>query len=442
MSPKGPRRALSSRLVPDSELKALGDLAGRYADEALLSPIQGVHSAISERVFGAVGNGSTVAKQAHDAVSAGVYGALRLSSKGAGMAISAAGRVAGGTEERTTVSDSGFGRGAQAAINGLIGDRLEEEGSPLAVKMALRLPHRDVECTRQSIEASFERTTPRLAIFIHGLCETEQGWWFGTKVDPNVEGPAPRTYGQKLRDDLDFSPLYLRYNSGLHISENGRKLSWLLEELVREWPVEVTEVALIGHSMGGLIARSACHEADEAGRRWVRSAKHVVCLGSPNTGSWLEKVVNAGGAAFKRVPETKPFADFLELRAAGIKDLRYGYLRDEDWLDRDADELLRNHSEPAAPVPGIAYHFVSGGLTGSKRHPLGALIGDVLVRRASAAGPTGPDGTPHGDTKHVQGTSHFHLLNNPRTYEHIREWLSRPLLKARANGTALVSSDV
>ena len=425
--------------MPDSELKALGDLAGRYADEALLSPIQGVHSAISERVFGAIGDGSVVVKQAHDAVSAGVYSALKLGGKGAGAAISAAGRVAGGAEERTTVSDSRFGRGTQAAINGLIGDRLEEEGSPLAVNMALRLPHRDVECTRESIQEAFDHTTPRLAIFVHGLCETEEAWWHGTKADPDAEGPRPRTYGQRLRDDLDFSPLYLRYNTGLHISENGRRLSWLLEQLCREWPVGIEEVSLIGHSMGALVARSACHEADERGRQWVRHAKHVICLGAPNTGSWLEKVVNAGGAAFKRVPEVKPFADFLELRSVGIQDLRFGYLRDEDWRDRDPHEPLRNYAAPLAPVPGVSYHFVSGGLTESERHPLAAMIGDVLVRKASATGPLDPDGKPHGDSKHVQGASHFHLLNHPQTYEHIREWLSRSLLETHTGAAPLVS---
>ncbi len=425
--------------MPDSELKALGELAGRYADEALLSPIQGVHTAVSERVFGAIGGGSVVVKQAHDAVSSGVYGALKLGGKGAGAAISAAGRLAGGTEERSAVSNSGFGRGAQAAINGLIGDRLEGEGSALAMTMALRLPHRDVECTREGIEEAFERTTPRLAIFLHGLCETEEAWWLGTRADPTHEGPAPRTYGQKLRDDLDFTPLYLRYNSGLHISENGRRLSWLLEELCREWPSEVKEVALIGHSMGALVARSACHEAAEADRVWVHDAKHVICLGAPNTGSWLEKVVNVGGAALKRVPEAKPFADFLELRSDGIRDLRFGYLRDQDWLDKDRDEPLRNHSAPLAPVRGVSYHFVSGGLTASERHPVAALIGDVLVRKASASAPLGPDGQPHGDSKHVQGASHFHLLNHPQTYEHIREWLSRPLLESRVRGGSLVS---
>ena len=436
-----PAAQVSCPAVPDSELKALGELAGRYADEALLSPIQGVHSAVSERVFGAIGDGSTVVKRAHDTISAGVFGALKLGGKGAGAAISAAGHVAGGTQERTTVSDSGFGRGAQAAINGLIGDRLEADGNPLAVQMALRLPGRDVDCTRESIQAAFARTTPRLAIFVHGLCETEEAWWLGTKADPNAEAPRPRTYGQKLRDDLDFSPLYLRYNTGLHISENGRRLSWLLEELCREWPVRVEEVSLIGHSMGALVARSACHEATEAERRWVRHAKHVVCLGAPNAGSWLEQAVNVGGYMFKRVPEAKPFADFLELRSVGIQDLRFGYLRDEDWLDKDPHEPLRNHAAPLAPVPGVKYHFVSGALTGSERHPLAALIGDVLVRKASAASPLDGDGKPHGDVKHVQGASHFHLLNHPQTYEHIREWLSRPALESRCGTDPLVSSE-
>jgi pimeloyl-ACP methyl ester carboxylesterase len=263
-----------------------------------------------------------------------------------------------------------------------------------------------------------------LAIFVHGLCETEEAWWWGTKADPGAPESAPRTYGQRLRDDLGFTPLYLRYNTGLHISENGRRLSWLLEQLCREWPVPVEEFSIIGHSMGGLVARSACHEADEEGRAWIDHAAHVICLGSPNAGSWLEQIVDVGGRAFSRVPEVKPFADFLELRSVGIKDLRFGCLRDEDWLDRDAGKAKGNHPEPLAPVPGVSYHFVSGGLGASERHPLGAVFGDVLVRRASAAGPVGPDGKPHGDTRHVQGASHFHLLNHPDTYHCIRDWLS------------------
>ena len=409
--------------MADRELAALGGLAGEYADRALTSTVEGVHSAVAHRVFYAIGPGTTVVRTIHDSVSADAYEALRRGGYGLGTAIAGVSRFIGGNEERTSVSDSRFGRAAQAAINGLIGDRLEAEQNPLSVRMALRLPGRDIEVQRSALAAAFAEPTDKLVVFIHGLCETDEAWWLGTRSDPEQEGPAGRTYGNRLRDDLGFSPLYLRYNSGLHVSENGRRLSWLLEELCREWPREVREIALVGHSMGGLVARSACHEADESERAWVGRTSRVVCLCAPNTGSWLEKAVNAGGWAMKKAPESRAFAEFLELRSAGIKDLRFGYLRDDDWRDRDPDERLRDWSRPLAPLPGIGYHFVSAELTAAERHPVAALFGDMLVRRQSATGPSTPDGEPVGEARHVQGASHFQLLNHPDAYEHLREWL-------------------
>ena len=420
--------------MPDGELKALGVLAADYADRALTSTIQGVHEAVARRVFGAVGTGSTAARVTHDAISDGVYGALRLGGRGLGQAIAGASELIGGGEERRTVSSSRFGRATQAAINGLIGDRLEEEENVLSIPMALRLPDRDIEPSREVLEATFTEPAGRMAVFIHGLCETEAAWWLGTRADPAAEGDdPPKTYGARLREDLGFSPLYLRYNTGLHISDNGRRLSWLIEELCREWPREVSEVALVGHSMGALVARSACHEAADAGRGWVERTRHVIGLGAPNSGSWLEKFVNVGGWALRNVPESRPFADFLELRSPGIKDLRFGYLQDQDWRDHDLDERLRNRASAVAPVPGIAYHFVSGGLTAAEGHPVATVFGDMLVRRASATSPLTPDGEPLGDARHVQGAGHFHLLNHPRVYEHVREWLGEPVTRGRAS---------
>jgi pimeloyl-ACP methyl ester carboxylesterase len=419
--------------MPDSELRAVGGLAAEYADRAVTSTLQGVHTAISGRVFGAMGAGSAAARVAHDAVSDRVYDALRLGGQGFGRAIEGASHLVGGEEEVRTISSSRFGRATQAAVNGLIGDRLEEDESALRIRMALRLPGRDVDPNRAALEDAFAEPTPRLTVFIHGLCETEEAWWLGTKADPASEEPAPPTYGARLNDDLGFCPLYLRYNTGLHISENGRRLSWLLEELCREWPMEVEEVALVGHSMGGLVARSACHEAADAGRAWFDRTRHVVCLGAPNTGSWLEKFVNVSGWAFRNVPESRPFADFFELRSAGIKDLRFGYLSDVDWRDHDPDERLRNRATPLAPVPGISYHFVSGSLATGERNPVALAFGDLLVRRHSATGPLTPDGTPAGDAQHVAGASHFHLLNHPRAYAHLRDWLAGDEAGARAD---------
>ena len=164
---------------------------------------------------------------------------------------------------------------------------------------------------REDLEAAFEENTDRLVVFVHGLCETEEAWWLGTRADPAADAPAPRTYGARLRDDLGFSPLYLRYNSGLHISENGRRLSWLLEELCREWPVEVRELALVGHSMGGLVARSACHEAADGGAglgradaapRVPRSAEHRLVAREVRQRRRLGAPERARVAAVRRLP--------------------------------------------------------------------------------------------------------------------------------------------
>jgi triacylglycerol esterase/lipase EstA (alpha/beta hydrolase family) len=59
-----------------------------------------------------------------------------------------------------------------------------------------------------------------------------------------------------------FTPVYLRYNTGLHISHNGQTLAELLNRLHVLWPAAaeepLKETVLVGHSMGGLVAR-ACH---------------------------------------------------------------------------------------------------------------------------------------------------------------------------------------
>ena len=144
--------------------------------------------------------------------------------------------------------------------------------------------------------------------------------------------------------------MYVRYNSGRHISENGRSLSELMEELVAAWPVEVERIALVGHSMGGLVARSACCHAAEDGADWARLVRHSVSLGTPHMGAPLEQAVHVLSAGLAALPETRPFANFLRRRSGGIRDLRQGSLVDEDWRDCDPDALRggRVRGGPAA----------------------------------------------------------------------------------------------
>ena len=245
--------------------------------------------------------------------------------------------------------------------------------------------------------------------------ESERGWHLGGRED----------YGSRLARDLGCTPVYVRYNSGRHISENGRSLSDLLGQVVAEWPVEVEEVALVGHSMGGLVSRSACYIAalDEA--PWVEHVRHVISLGSPHLGAPLEQAVHYLSAGLNKLPETRMMSTFLRRRSAGIRDLRQGSLVDEDWRERDPEALRAAACQEVPLLEGATHCFVSATVTRSPRHPLGRVIGDTLVLVPSASGRsrTRKLGFEAEFGLHVGGTHHIALLNHPAVYEKLHAWL-------------------
>ncbi|HEY5429166.1 MAG TPA: hypothetical protein VIK04_08605 [Solirubrobacteraceae bacterium] len=236
-----------------------------------------------------------------------------------------------------------------------------------------------------------------------GTCPTETGW----------------------AQSSGYTPIYVRYNSGLHISENGRLLAALLDELTANWPVEVSEIALIGHSMGGLVARGACHYAPAGS--WRERVRHVFTLGAPHRGAPLERGANALCHAASRLPETRPFAAPIKLRSAGVKDLGFGYIVDEDWDGHDPDAFLRHTGTVVPFLASATHYFVSASVSRRPDDPLGRLIGDLLVLRPSAWAHGG-----HGERlqfpvhqyRHVGGATHFDLLNHPAVYGQIAGWLT------------------
>jgi pimeloyl-ACP methyl ester carboxylesterase len=222
--------------------------------------------------------------------------------------------------------------------------------------MDIRQRGNALEPTADSLAAAFPAATERVAVFLHGWCLNERSWW--RQPRDGADDDDTRSYGERLHDDLGFSPVQLRYNTGLHISVNGRTLAELLGRLHAHWPVPISELVLVGHSMGGLVARSACHYGAEQQHRWTEVVSHVVCLGSPHMGADLEKGVSIASWALARLPETRAIARFLNSRSDGVKDLRFGACLDEDWLDADPDEFLRDrchrdrcHEAPFLPQP-------------------------------------------------------------------------------------------
>jgi pimeloyl-ACP methyl ester carboxylesterase len=404
-----------------AELRALSrlpfdEIAGAVGGQG------GVHQAIAGRVFRGVSRGvgpfARPVQLTHDAVAAGVYGAMRDATGLLGRAADAAVRL-GDPGNGPAPSMTPRGSLVLGVLQGLRGDTLEREDSPLQQPMAVRVGGCPVAPDAPALAAAFPAATPRLVIFLHGLMETEYSWHLGA-------GEAGETYGSRLARDLGCTPVDIRYNSGRHISENGRSLAHLLEEVVAAWPVAVDQVALVGHSMGGLVARSACHLAADEGATWVRHVRHVVSLGSPHFGAPLEEIVHVTSAALGALPETRPVAGFLQRRSAGIRDLRRGSLVDEDWRDRDPEALRAVACREVPLLENATHCFVAATITRSPRHPVARLVGDLLVLEPSASGRSRSRRIPfkaeHG--MHLGGASHFALLNHPAVYARLRDWLS------------------
>ena len=403
------------------EMRDAGSLAGTALGE-IADLAHGVHAAVAERLFGLAGKPGRHIRLMHDGIAAIAYGSTKL---GVTCLPPAAGLVAGVLSDPSAESahDVPRGRFLLGAVNGFWGDRISERQPALAPQMRMRVhggPLRRVPANLAADAASPGSATGRLVVFIHGLCETDLCWSFAAE---RRWGDRTCTYGSRLRDDDGWTPIYLNFNTGVRVSANGQELAEMMEEVVEQWPVPVTEIALVGHSLGGLVARSAAHQANALDHHWLTPLRHIVGLGAPHLGAPLERFANWGTHRLDRLPETRPFATWLNRRSVGIKDMRYGALLEEDWLGFDADELLTDRCTPAVLLPGVAYSVASATLS---REPHGLFAHDLLVQHSSAHGIGKVRSIPFDQSRtfHLGGRKHhFDLLADQRVYEQLRSWL-------------------
>jgi pimeloyl-ACP methyl ester carboxylesterase len=403
------------------DIRAVGQLAGE-ASSMVTTLVRGMHAGIARRVSGSIGIPAAPTGLIHDGLTRAIYGGVERGIRGATQAAGAVAAELWGDDSDQALESRTTSAAVLAAVNGIYGDELNERDNPLASPMAIRHRGKMIPPTADGLAAAFPSATERVVVFVHGWCLTERSWSRRPPADSGMEDS--RTYGERLREELGFSPVRLRYNTGLHVSVNGRALADLLDRLHADWPVPISELVLVGHSMGGLVARSACYYGAEQQHRWTDAVSHVVCLGSPHLGADLEKGVSVASWALARLPETRAIAAFLNARSDGVKDLRYGACLDEDWRDVDPDEFLRDRCHEAPFLPHATYHFVAATLTPSL---LGIIAGDQLVRSYSATGRGRsrriPFDAEHGLT--LTGLSHLDLLNHPLVYAKLRDWLTR-----------------
>jgi pimeloyl-ACP methyl ester carboxylesterase len=306
-----------------------------------------------------------------------------------------------------------------AAMCGVWGDHMAETHNPLAIHMAFRVQGQPVSLTRAALQQHISQPKSRLLVMVHGLCMNDLQW--------QRKG---HDHGASLAGALDVTALYLHYNTGLHVSANGQLFSQALQTLVEQWPVPVEELVIIGHSMGGLVARSACQHAEVAGLGWLAKLRHLVCLGTPHHGAPLERGGQLIDSLLGQSPYLAPFARLGKGRSAGISDLRFGNVQQADWSghrkhDQKVDERL------PTPLPQGVQTFLVAAVQAQRTDAArNAWIGDGLVPLASALGEHARVGmaltVPDSHKQVVTGANHWDLLNRPEVYQQLLNWLSLP----------------
>lgn len=263
------------------------------------------------------------------------------------------------------------------ALNGVLGDYLEENNNPLSTPMTLF--HEGVKVN--GINDLPLQDEYKIIIFIHGLTDTEHRWEYR-------ENELKTSFGKKINEDLGFTPLFLRYNTGLHISQNGEKLHNLLKSIFDKCISQVKEIVIVAHSMGGLVTHSAIQQAKSLESSWENKLNKVFLLGSPHQGAPLERGANFVSGVLKVLPQ--PYlqlaSDLLNIRSNGIKDLRYGYTKHEEWEGFHPDEVLKNRKQKSEIFHDIQYYLVAGSVFASEEQLLARWLGDILVPINSAMG--------------------------------------------------------
>lgn len=409
------RRALLRHLRP-SDLRAAAQLAVQ-GTHGVINIAEGVHQAVRRRLGLAGGASGETAGGLTGQVYQAVRGVARLAGWGTDAAL---GALLPLLDEPSTHPEASPQREAVlAALNGVLGDRLQALGNPLAQAMELRANGAPLTLAPDALTAQLPGAGPHLVLLIHGLCMNDTQW-----------RRSGHDHGTFLAKVLGATPLYLRYNSGLHISVNGRELALQLERLVAAWPVPMERITIVGHSMGGLVARSAMAVGQAMGLSWTGRLRELVFLGTPHHGAPLERAGHGADWLLASNAFTAPFARLGKLRSAGITDLRHGHVQDADWQGRDRFASGADHRRPLPLPEGVACYAVAATLAGQRSRLAERLTGDGLVPLDSALGrhedpsmrlALVPD---HQCT--VFRTGHLDLLSSPKVAAQLQTWLATP----------------
>ena len=416
--------------------KATGVAINEVADT-----VEGMHKAIADPVFSTTAKllgkafgfedrvdlDSLTESRSNFGLRANIYRAVRgtssLTTQGAAWVFG----MLDEEEDAASIQDAKGGATAIAALTTAFGDNLKRAGSSLAPEMNLKVDGQTVVPLPDEIAAAYPNATSSIVVSIHGLGGTEYVWSPKPDSDDDLVD-VPPTFGQQLSDDYGFTPVFVRYNTGANIHENGTDFALLMQLLYDNWPVPVENIVLIGHSMGGLVVRSACAQVEAAASApledpWTSKVSQIFYVGSPHRGAPLERVSNQAIELVGKFKRSAPLVPLLNRRSAGIKDLRFGTLLAEELGD-GADDPDSNHRalvdhQQIEPLATAEHHLIVGTKLAQSKGKAAALVGDTIVPVASAsssADDVNRTDFPDGHLHFVEGVAHIPMVVDQRIF--------------------------
>ena len=241
----------------------------------------------------------------------------------------------------------------------------------------------------------------RPAVLLHGLGETETVWHEAGVVDRLLAAGHPVAL--------------VRYNTGRSVAASGLELA----DAIDRAGSTLASPALVGFSMGGLVARAALGSARGASLAWTDGVEQpaIITIGAPHLGSPIEKGVEWASRALASTPYSRPLADFVGRRSAGIQDLRHGAHEPAASLEDTASARDTASAKDIGADDEIA--TIAGTVMENPDGPLGRLLGDLVVRPASASAVEGAKQVVFG------GVHHSGLLRDERVQTQLVAWLAR-----------------
>ncbi len=197
------------------------------------------------------------------------------------------------------------------------------------IKMSFRSYGKDIS-SEEVLSAYKQSGLSKIILFIPGLFTDESLW-----LDRTLTIDNRNVISSGIADDYKkrgYFPIFIRFNHGKHISDNGKELLLLLSDLLNK--DSSLRLNVFCYSIGCLVFRSTLYYARENfSEISIKNIDKVIFISSPDGGSYLEKAGFWATFLMERAPTLaiQLIGVIGNLRSDAIKDLSHGVIREEDW---------------------------------------------------------------------------------------------------------------